>query len=193
MRLPNSLRAMKSITVHELHRLLSQVPSPTLLDVRTPSEFSEVHIPGVIGIPLDELTPEAVVRVGGTLTGGPLYLVCHSGNRAAKAGEKIARLGITDGVVVEGGIQAWIAAGYPVIRSGLKVISLERQVRIVAGALVLTGVLFGTFLHPGFFGLSGFVGAGLLFAGVTDFCGMGLLLARLPYNQRKALPRSSAE
>jgi predicted branched-subunit amino acid permease len=73
----------------------------------------------------------------------------------------------------------------PVTRSSVKIISLERQVRIVAGSLVLIGVLLGWFVHRGFFGLSAFVGAGLVFAGITDFCGMGLLLAKLPWNKRK--------
>lgn len=149
-------------------------------------EFSEVHIHQAKSLPLAELSPEAILGVGGTLTQGPLYLVCHSGTRAVKAAEKLANLGLTSTLVVEGGIQAWIEAGYPVLRSPVKVISLERQVRIAAGALVLTGVLLGTWLHPGFFGLAGFVGGGLVFAGITDFCGMGLLLAKLPYNQRKA-------
>ncbi len=69
-------------------------------------------------------------------------------------------------------------------RGEVKVISLERQVRIAAGAIVLTGVLLGWRVHPGFFGLSGFVGAGLIFAGITDWCGMGLLIAKAPWNQR---------
>jgi rhodanese-related sulfurtransferase len=87
-------------------------------------------------------------------------------------------------VVVEGGTEAWIAAGLPVDRGTVTAISLERQVRIAAGALVLLGVLLGWLVHPAFFGLSGFVGAGLVFAGITDFCGMGLLLARMPWNNR---------
>ena len=86
--------------------------------------------------------------------------------------------------MVEGGTLAWIEANLPVTRSAVKVISLERQVRIVAGSLVLIGVLLGWFVHPDFFGLSAFVGAGLVFAGITDFCGMGLLLAKLPWNTR---------
>jgi rhodanese-related sulfurtransferase len=114
----------------------------------------------------------------------PAYLLCRTGRRAAKAAEKFAAAGQDRGVVIDGGMQAWIAAGLPVDRGTAKVISLERQVRITAGALVLLGVLLGWLVHPGFFGLSGFVGAGLIFAGITDFCGMGLLLARMPWNNR---------
>ena len=83
---------------------------------------------------------------------------------------------------VEGGTKACEQAGLPLVR-GKQVISLERQVRIAAGSLVLTGVILGWFVHPIFFGLSAFVGAGLVFAGVTDTCGMGLLLARMPWNR----------
>jgi hypothetical protein len=85
-------------------------------------------------------------------------------------------------VNVEGGTQACESSGVPVVR-GKKAISLERQVRIAAGSLVLTGVTLGWLVHPGFFGLSAFVGAGLVFAGITDTCGMGMLLARMPWNQ----------
>ncbi|MCE0521452.1 MAG: rhodanese family protein, partial [Methylacidiphilales bacterium] len=103
---------------------------------------------------------------------------------ASKAAEKLAKEGLNNAVVVEGGTLAWIDAGLPVNRGTTKVISLERQVRIVAGSLVLTGVLLAIFVHPYFIGLSAFVGAGLIFAGITDWCGMGLLLARLPWNAK---------
>jgi rhodanese-related sulfurtransferase len=103
--------------------------------------------------------------------------------RAAQAAEKFAAAGQDRGVVIAGGTQAWIQAGLPVDRGAAKVISLERQVRIAAGSLVLLGLLLGWLVHPAFFGLSAFVGAGLIFAGITDVCGMGLLLARMPWNQ----------
>lgn len=115
----------------------------------------------------------------------PVYLICRTGRRAAKAAEKLAAEGFDQGVVVEGGIAAWIAAGLPVERGEAKVISLERQVRIAAGVLVLAGVVLGHFVHPAFIGLSAFVGAGLVFAGISDWCGMALLLAKFPWNKRK--------
>ena len=83
-----------------------------------------------------------------------------------------------------GGVAAWKAAGLPVEKDEHAPWSLERQVRVVAGALVVTGVVLGFWIHPGFFGLSAFVGAGLVFAGITDWCGMGLLLAKAPWNRR---------
>ena len=115
----------------------------------------------------------------------PVYLLCRSGARAAKAVEKLARAGFASGVVVTGGTLAWQEAGLPVERGTVKVISLERQVRIAAGSLVVIGVVLAKLVNPWFIGLSACVGAGLVFAGITDFCGMGLLLARLPWNSRK--------
>jgi rhodanese-related sulfurtransferase len=84
------------------------------------------------------------------------------------------------------GMYAWEQAGLPVNR-GKAVLSLERQVRIAAGLLVLTGTILGTWVHPGFYGLAAFVGAGLTFAGLTDWCGMAMLLAKMPWNQRSGV------
>jgi rhodanese-related sulfurtransferase len=177
---------MKTIKPTDLQQLLLNQPELIVLDVRTPAEHAQVHVPQARNEPLEQLRPKALLEAGRLPAGQPVYLLCHSGARAAKAAEQFARSGFTEAVVVEGGTQAWIAAGLPVDRGEVRVISLERQVRIAAGALVLTGVLLGWFLHPGFFGVSAFVGAGLVFAGITDFCGMALLLARLPWNRRKA-------
>jgi rhodanese-related sulfurtransferase len=171
---------MKTITPIELQKLLAAQPELPVIDVRTPGEFTEVHVPQARNEPLAKLQPAN----GGWSKNQPVYLLCRSGQRATKAAEKFAKEGFTQTIVVEGGTLAWIEAGLPVNRSAVKVISLERQVRIVAGSLVLIGVLLGWFVHHGFFGLSAFIGAGLVFAGITDFCGMGLLLAKLPWNTR---------
>ncbi len=171
---------METITPIKLQQLLAAQPSVPLIDVRTPVEFAEVHVPQANNIPLDELEPGSLSLPKDQ----PVYLLCRGGQRATKAAEKFAREGFAQPVVVAGGTQAWIAANLPLERSAVRVISLERQVRIVAGSLVLIGMILGWFVHRGFFGLSAFVGAGLVFAGVTDFCGMGLLLAKLPWNKR---------
>ena len=165
----------------ELQKILAAQPSSAVIDVRTPIEFAEVHVPQAQNIPLDELKPSSLQL----RKDQPVYLLCRSGQRATKAAEKFSREGFSQSIIVEGGTLAWIEANLPVTRSSVKIISLERQVRIVAGSLVLIGVLLGWFVHRGFFGLSAFVGAGLIFAGITDFCGMGLLLAKLPWNKRK--------
>ena len=171
---------MKTVTPTELQQLLAAKPDLALLDVRTPVEFAEVHVPQAKNIPLDELEAVGLPYPNDQ----PVYLLCRSGQRAQKAAEKLAKAGFTQPVVVTGGTLAWIDANLPVTRGQSKVISLERQVRIVAGSLVVVGMILGWFVHRGFFGLSAFVGAGLVFAGVTDFCGMGLLLARMPWNKK---------
>lgn len=177
---------MKTIKPAELQNLLATRPGLTVLDVRTPLEFDEVHVPQAHNVPLDQFDPNSLLGGGLLIKDQPAYLLCRSGGRASKAAEKLAKDGLDNAVVVEGGTLAWIEAGLPVDRGTVKVISLERQVRIVAGSLVLVGVLLAVFVHPCFIGLSAFVGAGLVFAGITDWCGMGLLLAKLPWNSRKS-------
>ena len=150
-----------------------------LIDVRSPAEHAAVHVPGVVLMPMDRLDPQAIPRDRGTA-----YLLCQAGGRATRAAETLTAAGITS-CVVSGGTSAWAAAGLPVTR-GRGVISIERQVRIGAGSLVVIGVVLGLSVHPGLAGIAGFVGAGLVFAGISDWCGMGLLLAKAPWNQRAA-------
>jgi rhodanese-related sulfurtransferase len=152
-----------------------------LVDVRTPAEFREVHAQGAQLVPLDVLDRRAVEAARGT-NAGPVYLLCASGIRATKAAEKLRNAGLDEVVVVEGGTNAWAAAGLPVIR-GRKTIPIERQVRIGAGTFVLAGTALGRFIHPAFYLLAAFVGAGLVFAGVTDICGLAIVLAKAPWNR----------
>lgn len=147
-----------------------------LIDVRTPAEFREAHVQGADNEPLDTLDP---ARHTGDQ---PLYVICKAGGRGRTACERLVAAGRENVFNVEGGTQACIAAGLPIAR-GKGTISLERQVRITAGSLVLVGAALAWFVHPVWVGLSAFVGAGLVFAGVTDTCGMGMLLARLPWNR----------
>jgi rhodanese-related sulfurtransferase len=153
-----------------------------LIDVRTPVEFQEVHLENAQNVPLDQVNPPALMQSRSGAGGEPLYIVCRSGGRGKKACEMFLQAGFANVVNIEGGTTACAAAGLPVVR-GQKAISLERQVRIAAGSLVLLGAILGWVVHPAFIGLSAFVGAGLVFAGITDTCGMGLLLARMPWNQ----------
>jgi len=174
---------MKTIPPVELQKILSAQPSVPVIDVRTPLEFVEVHVPSARSVPLDELDPGSLSLPKDQ----PVYLLCRGGQRAAKAADKLAKAGFTRPIVVEGGTLAWIEANLPVTRSAVKIISLERQVRIAAGAMVFTGVLLAHFVDARFIWLSGFIGAGLVFAGITDFCGMGLLLAKMPWNKRSSV------
>lgn len=153
-----------------------------LLDVRTPAEFEEVHVQGAINHPLTDLNPEYVRNlVAGKRN---CVLICRSGGRARQAAEKLAASGFPNLQIMSGGMQAWESEGLQVIR-GRKTISLERQVRIAAGSLVFIGSLLGYLVSPAWIALSAFVGAGLVFAGVTDTCGMAMVLARMPWNTRK--------
>lgn len=173
---------MTSMTPQALAELCSQGRKIDLVDVRTPVEFREVHVEFARNIPLDRLDPAAVVQARNASANEPLYVVCRSGGRGRQACEKFFQAGFLNVVNIEGGTLACIESGLPVVR-GRKAMSLERQVRIAAGSLVLLGIVLGWLVHPSFFGLSAFVGAGLIFAGITDTCGMGLLLARMPWNQ----------
>ncbi len=161
-----------------------------LIDVRTPVEFREVHIDGARNIPLDTLDPSAIMNAGNGLAGETLYFICQAGGRSQKACEKFQQAGFANVVSVEGGTKACENVGLPLVR-GQKAMSLERQVRITAGSIVLVGVILGFLVHPAFFGLSGFIGAGLVFAGITDTCGMGMMLSKMPWNQVKNAPGAS--
>lgn len=155
-----------------------------LIDVRTPVEFQEVHVAVAQNVPLDRLDPATVQQSRNGSKDEPLYLICRSGSRGRQACEKFLAAGFTNILNVEGGTLACVEQGLPVVR-GKKAISLERQVRIAAGLLVLIGAVLGWLVDPAFIALSAFVGAGLVFAGVTDTCGMGLMLAKMPWNQVK--------
>jgi rhodanese-related sulfurtransferase len=172
------------IQANELKQDMQSGKKITLIDVRTPAEYGEVHIEGAHLMPLDRLDPAAVKELAEN--SGPCVLVCKSGLRAGQALEKLAAAGCEGLTLLDGGVTAWEREGYDVNR-GQKVISLERQVRIAAGLLVLCGVILGTWVHSGFYGLSAFVGAGLTFAGITDWCGMAMVMAKMPWNQRSGI------
>ena len=173
----------QTISPQELAHHLQNGQPLTLIDVRTPAEFQEIHVDGAQNIPLDRLQPQSLAKEFGCCEGRPLYIVCRSGSRGRQACEKFLAAGVLNVINVEGGTVACEAAGVPVVR-GRKAISLERQVRIVAGLLVLVGALL-SFVHPYWAGLAAFVGAGLVFAGVTDTCGMAIMLGRMPWNQAR--------
>lgn len=165
----------------QLIRLRIAHPETRLIDVRTPGEFEAEHIAGAYNVPLDTLG-EHGAEIRATVD-APVVLVCRSGQRASMGEELLATAGMTNLHVLVGGMAAWLAADQPVLR-GTPRMSLERQVRIVAGGLAATGGFLALFVHPAFAALSVFVGSGLVFAGATDTCMMGMLIAKLPYNRR---------
>ncbi|MEM6884805.1 MAG: rhodanese-like domain-containing protein [Verrucomicrobiota bacterium] len=168
-----------SVSVTEAQQKLEST-SAALIDVRTPGEFRGQHASGAINLPLDVMTAEDVKRA--TDGASQVYVICQSGKRSMMACEKLVAAGMEHLTNVEGGTTAWINARLPV-KQGKGVISIERQVRIGAGLLVFIGALLGFYAHPLWLILPGFVGAGLTFAGITDFCGMGLVLAKMPWNR----------
>ena len=172
---------MSIITPQELAELCKEGKKIDLIDVRTPVEYREVHVEIARNVPLDQLDVTAQMQGRNGSASEPLYVICRSGSRGQQACEKFVKAGFSNVVNVEGGTLACMEAGLPVIR-GKKAVSLERQVRIAAGSLVLLGAAL-SFIHPAFIGLSAFIGAGLVFAGITGTCGMGMILARMPWNQ----------
>lgn len=170
-----------TIAPEQLKQIIERGEVVELIDVRTPVEFREAHVSVARNIPLDRLDPAAIKAAASDLS-KPLYVICQKGGRGQQACDKLVAAGIANAINVAGGTAACEQAGLSIVR-GKKAISLERQVRIAAGSLVLIGAALGYFVNPGWIGLSAFVGAGLVFAGVTDTCGMGMLLARMPWNQ----------
>ena len=181
----------KTISVQQLAERDGQ-GNVDLIDVRTPLEFRELHAVVARNIPLDVLDPHTVMKDRNGSAGEPLYVICKGGARGAKAQQKFEDAGYENIINVEGGTEAWVAAELPVVR-GKKAMSLERQVRIAAGFVVLVGGLLGIFVHEYFAGISAFVGAGLIFAGITDSCAMGMLIAKMPWNQVKDESSCSAK
>lgn len=170
--------------INALELMASKAANTCILDVRTAAEVKSLSLPGSLQIPLQELTAErlqAEISNSGK-SGGRIYLLCQGGKRAEMAAGQLQGKIDAELIVIAGGIDALKSANAPLVE-GKGAISLERQVRIAAGFLVFSGVILGSLLNPGFYWLSGFVGAGLMFAGITDTCMLGMLLARMPWNR----------
>jgi len=165
------------VTVSQLRNSAS--PRTQVVDVRSGSEFACGHIPGAVNIPMDQIE----ARLGDLTADLPILLVCHSGKRARMTADLLepCRRKIA---VLEGGTEAWIKAGLPVVASMKTRWSLERQVRLGAGLLVLAGFTLALTLNPRWMFLCAFVGVGLTFAGLTDICTMGMVLGKMPWNER---------
>lgn len=168
------------LSAEALDELLAANPRTRLLDVRTPGEYETVHIAGAYNVPLDSLDEHAAeIRSN---VSDPVVLVCQSGARARRAEEALRRCSMTNLHVLDGGVNGWVGLNKPVVRAARRM-SLERQVRIVAGGLAAAGAILALTVNPLFALVPAFVGSGLVFAGVTDTCGMAMVLSRLPYNR----------
>lgn len=166
--------------------LMSQKNDTTcIIDVRTAAEVNSACLAGCLHIPLHELTPETLKKViennGKDIS--KIYLLCQAGRRAEMAADQLKGKIDAEFIIIDGGVNGVQQANIPLIGSGKQPVSLERQVRITAGILVLIGAILGTWVNPMFYGLSAFVGAGLTFAGITNTCAMGMIIARMPWNK----------
>jgi glyoxylase-like metal-dependent hydrolase (beta-lactamase superfamily II)/rhodanese-related sulfurtransferase len=174
----HGVRPSSRTNVDALASALGRADAPLVVDVRLPAEYAAVHLEPSVSIPLDELAR----RRAELPHDRELVLVCRTGARARLA---TAQLGGYRTRVLEGGLVAWQEAGHPVIE-GKPHMSLERQVRVAAGTLACIGGVLAVAVSPWFGLLPAFIGAGLVYAGITDRCGMAMVLAKLPYNRRAA-------
>lgn len=169
---------MKTITASELKERLDK-NEVLLIDVREPAEHRSECIDGACLIPLGEISIEKLPS-----TKRPIVIHCRSGKRSADACAKLlANNPSLDVTSLEGGIVAWSQAGFNVKRSGSTILPLDRQTQITAGFIAFSGTILGTLINPIFYILPGFIGAGLIFAGISGWCGMAKLLAKMPWNK----------
>lgn len=175
------------ITLQQLKDMMKGGAKPQLVDVRSHAEFAAGHIPGAVNIPMDQIESRIP-----DLDDGHVVLVCQSGRRAGMTCELI-QAHHPNLKVLKGGTNAWTEDTLSLVSSTSTRWSMDRQVRLVAGVLILTGVGLGALVHPAWFGLAGFVGAGLTFAGLTDTCGMAFILAKLPWNKPAKCPTTPAK
>ncbi|MGW1768937.1 rhodanese-like domain-containing protein [Streptomyces sp. NPDC002073] len=160
----------------------ARLPQLTVVDVRTPGEFTSGHLPDSVNVPLDRIE-RSLPELRQAAERGVLLLVCASGARSGKASAALAAHGVP-AASLTGGTNAWTAAGHDLHSPDGPARAVERQVRFTAGALVLLGLLLGLFVHPVFQLLSAAIAAGLVFSALTDTCGMAVVLGRLPFNRR---------
>lgn len=172
------MSCLNPITAQDLKRRLD-AGDAVLIDIRETDEHAREHILGARLAPLSAIDAHDFDRDRGKAA----VFHCKSGMRTqANAARLIAR-GFREAYFLEGGIEAWKAAGFPIHANRQAPLEIMRQVQITAGALILVGALLGWVVHPAFFALSAFVGAGLLFAGVSGWCGMALMLKAMPWNR----------
>ncbi len=173
---------MKKISVEQFEKECASNTGAQFVDVREPAEYTEAHLENFELYPLSSLSEKSVAALEKSKT---TYLLCRSGNRACQAADRLEKAGFSDLRVIEGGLGAFEAAGKPVIKGVSKIWSIERQVRFTAGFLVLLGIVLAETVHRGFLFLSLFVAGGLVFSALTNTCGMGMLLARMPWNRAR--------
>lgn len=152
-----------------------------LVDIREQDEFEREHIHGAVCMPFTELQTSGL---NAEQKGKTVIFCCKSGGRTQSCNKQLDHLSQDcESYILEGGINAWKKAGFTIIENKKAPLPIMRQVQIAAGSLVLLGMLLGSTLHPFFYLLTTFVGAGLIFAGISGFCGMAVLLNKMPWNK----------
>jgi rhodanese-related sulfurtransferase len=171
--------SIQHCTIEKGYEEMKSNGSCQLIDVREPAEFDAERAPQARNIPLSDIDRQA-----DTIDRNKkIFVICESGTRSQQAAQTFWSRGFDNVTILDGGIGAWIKAGYPVEGTGRKTWSIERQVRLGAGLLVLTGALLSWLAHPAWLALSAFVGCGLIFAALTNTCGMAAVLLKMPWNQ----------
>jgi rhodanese-related sulfurtransferase len=174
--------SLPAISPSDAERLIAQ--GATLIDIREPDEHAREHIQGARNVPLQarNVPSQALGKLGGATD--PIIFHCRAGTRTADSAARLKDAAACEAYLLAGGIDAWKQAGLPVIADRSQPIEFNRQVMIAAGSLVLLGALLGSLVHPGFYALSGLIGAGLIFAGLSGWCGLAKLFGVMPWNQR---------
>jgi glyoxylase-like metal-dependent hydrolase (beta-lactamase superfamily II)/rhodanese-related sulfurtransferase len=171
--------ALKMVSPKDAIAITAKDPAVVFLDVRSMLEYGQSHIKDAFNVPIDAV----MARIDELGKSGKKYIVlCRTGNRSPMAADMLLQSGIAGVMVLDGGMIRWEKERLPVIK-GIGGVSLERQVRIIAGSVVLSGILLAHFVNPAFIAISLFIGCGLIYAGITDNCMMGMLLMKLPYNR----------
>ena len=176
------------IAASELHQRIKAGDEVTILDVRSPAEYQSGHIPGSRLLPIDEINNSSIAEIAkttGNKADNPIYVTCWSGLRAKQAANLLTEAGIKNLILLSGGTEAWQKKGLPTKRCGTN-LSLERQVQIAIGSLLILKVFFGFTVHELFFVAGAVIGAGLISAGITRWCGMAQLIARMPWNRERS-------
>ena len=150
-----------------------------IIDIRSADEFAREHIPGALNEPADTLT-----KINGDAR--QVIFHCKSGQRTQMNASKLSEAAQCETFILDGGLEAWKKAGFPTMIDKTQPIEIQRQVQILAGSLVVLGIVLGEFVAPQFIAISAFIGAGLVFAGISGWCGMAKMLAAMPWNRVNA-------
>lgn len=176
---------MRILSPDQAKDLTATEPDITVIDIRSPSDFRRCHIPGAINMPLDQIHDDCRIS-------GNVLFYCQSGRRTQMGRDRLQKLiaGQKTVYALDGGLGAWTKQNYPLSEDASQPLSLERQTQIAIGVILLVAMGLSLTLSPWFGLIPVFVGAGLLVAGITGFCGLGLLLAQMPWNKPKTEPVS---